>query len=119
MGVVESDILTAGDEPPSDEVGASAVVDADSAVGVAGVIDLRPRAGQLDVLSTTDLGGMGVISLHATINGPDHYRLAGTDEFRREYTFAPSIRRGPELASPVARWRPPLNAISHRLPGAR
>ncbi len=98
-GVVESDFFSGGDQPASDEVGGSAVVDTDSAVGVAGVIDLRPQTGQPGVLPTTNLSGMGVVPFHTTLDHPDHHHFAGTEALSREYTFASPVRRGAELAA--------------------
>jgi hypothetical protein len=74
-GVVERDFLAGGDGSAGDEVVSSGGVEADAAVGLAGVVHLGDKPGVQNKPALTDLGGVGVVVVEFAVDAAYHHRL--------------------------------------------
>ena len=98
-GVIEGDFLADGDEAAGNQVGRAAVVHANAAVRVTGVVDLRPQTGELDVLRPTHLRGVRVVPPGPARNGSDHDGFSGPEAPGGEHPLTRAVRAASQLVT--------------------
>jgi hypothetical protein len=96
-GVAERQLLPSADRLTGDEVEGLPVVETDTAVGVAGVVNLRSQAAMERPAAGTHLRRVRVVARQPPDQEADHHGLAGREQACGHHPIALAIGRAAQL----------------------